>query len=107
MPSVSGDDAQAENSKGMTKIRYIVKWLLPFQRVEQLAPFRLLSLELGNVVAVHEQASDKAGQQADGMGDDKEHKLVDVPGVRSDLHQLGDIAADGIGASGTVEGIAT
>jgi len=59
----------------MTKIRYIVKWLLPFKRVEQFATFGLAGLQAIGVFAGDQQAADEAAQDGERDGDDVEHKI--------------------------------
>ena len=58
----------------MTKIRCIVKWLLPLKGVEQLAAFGLGGLQAFRVLAGDEQAGDEAAQQGEDDGDDEEHR---------------------------------
>jgi len=75
----------------MTKIRCIVKWLLPFKRVEQLATFGLAGLQAVSVLSGHEQTADEAAQEGQGSRYDVEHKikLTDEPEVRCDVGQGG------------------
>jgi len=61
VPFVSWAGVQATKaSMVMTKIRYIVKWLFPFERVEQLAAFGLASLQAVGVFAGHKETGDEA-----------------------------------------------
>lgn len=59
----------------MTKIRYIVKWLLPFERVEQLAAFGLAGLQAVGVLSGDEEAGDEAAQEGERNGDEVEHRF--------------------------------